>query len=248
VVALGGGLGRSASRGARGPLNALGLEIDAALAVEIVTGAVLAAVTLFFLVKDGHAIWPRAVRLFPPRARDDVRAIGELAWDTAAGYIRSLTIVAAVDAVLIALALWLIGVPFVLPLAALTFVGGFFPIVGAFVAGTAAALVALVAEGWTAALLVVGATILVQQLEGNVLQPYVVGSAVRVHPLAILLAITAGGILWGIAGAFLAVPLVAVCARAWGSVASRGRRGAIEVAEGGDGAVREARAGAAGGR
>jgi predicted PurR-regulated permease PerM len=95
----------------------------------------------------------------------------------------------------------------------LTFVGGFFPIVGAFVAGFAAAMVALVAEGWVAALLVVAATILVQQLEGNILQPVIVGNAVRLHPLAILLAITAGAALWGIAGAFLAVPLVAVVSR-----------------------------------
>ena len=128
---------------------------------------------------------------------------------------------ALVDAVFIGVAIWLIGVPLVLPLATLTFIGGFFPIIGAFVAGFAAAMVALVFEGWLAALLVVGATVLVQQLEGNVLQPVIVGAAVRLHPLAIIFAVTAGGILWGIAGAFLAVPLVAVVTRAAAYLAGR---------------------------
>ena len=184
------------------------------LALELVAGLVLVVVTLFFLVKDGERLWRWVVRLFPPPARGDVAAIGELAWATAGGYIRGIAIVALVDAVLIGLALWLIGVPSVLPLATLTFVGGFFPIIGAFVAGFAAAMVALVAEGWIAMLLVIGATVLVQQLEGNILQPIIVGHAVELHPLAILLGIIAGGLLWGVAGAFFAVPLIAIVARA----------------------------------
>ncbi len=200
-----------------------GLFGGAYLALEVLAGLVLGVVTLFFFLKDGDRLWAWLVRLFPAHARPDVQTIGERAWETAGGYIRGVTIIALVDAVFIGLALWLIGVPFVLPLAALVFVGGFFPIIGAFVAGFAAAMVALVSEGFISALLVVGATMLVQQLEGNILQPFIVGSAVRLHPLAVLLAITAGAILWGVAGAFLAVPLVAVVAAAAGHLASRDR-------------------------
>jgi putative heme transporter len=178
--------------------------------VEVLAGIALAIVTLFFLLRDGPTIWAWCRRLFPPQARTDVERIGERAWTTIGGYLQGVSIVAAVDAVLIGLALWLLGVPLVLPLALLTFVGGFFPIVGAFTAGFAAAMVALVTNGLTTALLVIAATIVVQQLEGNVLQPLVVGGAVELHPLAVILAVAAGGILWGIAGAFLAVPLAAV--------------------------------------
>jgi predicted PurR-regulated permease PerM len=198
-----------------------GLFGGAFLVLELLAGLALAVVTLFFLVKDGDRLWRSTVRLFPERTRPDVEEIGRLAWETAGGYIRGVSLVALFDAVLIGLAIWLVGVPFVLPLAALTFLGGFFPIVGAVVAGFVAAMVALVANGWVAALVVVGAIVLVQQLESNVLQPFVVGSAVRVHPLGILLAISAGGILWGVAGAFLAVPLVAVASKAAAHLAGR---------------------------
>jgi predicted PurR-regulated permease PerM len=191
------------------------------LALELVAGLVLMLVTLFFVLKDGEQMWRWFVSLFPSHVRGDVDAIGQRSWQTAGAYIRGITFVALVDAIFIGLAIWLIGVPLVLPLAALTFIGGFFPIIGAFAAGFAAAMVALVSEGWVAASLVVGATLLVQQLEGNVLQPLIVGNAVRLHPLAILLAVTAGGIVWGIAGAFLAVPLVAVVTRAASYLASR---------------------------
>jgi putative heme transporter len=180
------------------------------LALELVVGIALAVVTLFFFLKDGRRMWTWVTRLFPGSARDDVARIGELAWGTIGGYLRGVIIVAAVDAVLIALALWLLDVPLVLPLALLTFLGGFFPIVGAFTAGFAAVMVALVANGVTTALLVFGAVLLVQQLESNLLQPVVVGSATNVHPLAVLLAVTTGAVLWGVAGAFLAVPLAAV--------------------------------------
>ncbi len=190
--------------------------------VEILAGLALAIVTLFFLLRDGPSIWAWFRRLFPPQARDDVERIGQRAWTTIGGYLRGVSIVAAADAVFIGLALWLLGVPLVLPLALLTFVGGFFPIVGAFAAGFAAAMVALVTNGLTTALLVIAATLVVQQLEGNVLQPLVVGSAVNLHPLAVILAVAAGGIVWGIAGAFLAVPLAAVVNQAATHLANRG--------------------------
>ncbi len=158
-------------------------------------------------------MWPWAVRLFPPEARSDVDQLGRIAWRTMGGYLGGQAIVALVDAVFIGLALWLIGVPLVLPLAILTFVGGFFPVIGAFVAGGAAALIALVSNGFLDALLVVAAATVVQQLEGNLLQPMIVGRAVRIHPVAVILAVTSGAVIWGLPGAILAVPTVAVAAQ-----------------------------------
>jgi putative heme transporter len=184
------------------------------LVIEVVAGIILALFLLFFLLRDGDRIWPWAVRLFPPGARAQVDEVGRITWETLGRYLRGVAIVALIDAVFIGLALWLIGVPFVLPLAVLTFIGGFFPIIGAFLAGGAAALIALVANGWFDALLVIIATFAVQQIEGNLLQPIIVGRAVRIHPIAVILAVASGAVIWGVAGAILAVPLVAVASRA----------------------------------
>jgi predicted PurR-regulated permease PerM len=193
---------------------ASGVLTGAYLVIEIVTVVVLSMFLLFFFLKDGERIWEWLVGLFPEQRRRDVHEIGTRAWHTLGGYLGGTALVAFVDAVFIGLALLLIGVPLVVPLAVLTFVGGFFPIVGAFVAGAIAALVALVSEGVLAAVLVVGAAVAVQQLEGNLLQPFVVGRAVRLHPVAILLALTSGALVWGVLGAFFAVPFTAVVARA----------------------------------
>jgi predicted PurR-regulated permease PerM len=184
------------------------------LVVEIVAGIVLALFLLFFFLRDGDRLWPWIVRLFPPEARAEVDEVGRITWDTLGSYLRGVTLVAVIDAVFIGLALWLIGVPFVLPLAVLTFIGGFFPVLGAFAAGGAAALIALVANGPLDALLVVIATFVVQQLEGNLLQPIIVGRAVQIHPVAVILAVASGAVIWGVAGAILAVPIVAVVSRA----------------------------------
>lgn len=199
-----------------------GVVGGAYLAVELVAGLLLTIVLAFFFLKDGERMWPWAVGLFPPRARQGVDEVGQIAWATLGSYLRGVAVVALVDALFIGIALWLIGVPLVLPLAFLTFVGGFFPILGATAAGAAAALVALVSEGLVAALLVVGAVVLVQQLEGNVLQPFVVGRAVKIHAVAVLLAVAAGFVVWGIVGAFLAVPVAAVIARAASHLRSGG--------------------------
>jgi predicted PurR-regulated permease PerM len=126
------------------------------------------------------------------------------------GYLRGVAVVGVVDGALIGLALALLGVPLALPLAVLTAVGAFFPIVGAVTAGALAALVALVSKGPVTALLVVGVTVLVQQLEGNLLQPVVMGRSLDLHPVVVMVALSVGGILGGIVGAFLAVPAVAV--------------------------------------
>lgn len=148
--------------------------------------------------------------------------------------LREQTIVALFDAVLIGLALVIIGVPFVIPLALLTFFGAFVPVIGATVTGLAAVLVALVANGPVAALLVLAAIIAVQQFEGNVLEPVVVGRAVDAHPIAILLGVTAGAVTAGIIGAMVAAPAVAVATAALAFMRERegadGARGAFGCA------------------
>lgn len=199
-----------------------GVVGGAYLAIEIVAGLLLTLVLAFFFLKDGDRMWPWVVRLFPARAHGRVDDVGQIAWATLGGYLRGVTIVALFDAVLIAIALWLIGVPLVLPLALLTFIGGFFPIVGAFTAGAAAALVALVSNGPVDALLVVAAVTAIQQIEGNFLQPVVVSRAVKIHAVAVLLAVTAGAVVYGVVGAFLAVPLAAVISRAASHLRSGG--------------------------
>ena len=125
-------------------------------------------------------------------------------------YVRGTALIALVDAVLIGIALLLIGVPLVPALMVLTFFGAFLPLVGAVAAGVVAALVALVSGGPLDALLVVGAVTIIQQVEGDVLQPVVLGRAVKLHPVVVLLALTSGAVIAGIAGAFLAVPTTAV--------------------------------------
>jgi predicted PurR-regulated permease PerM len=190
---------------------ASGAVAGAVVALEVVAGLLLAVVLLFFLLKDGGRIWAFLVGLFPPPRRVDVDEMGQRAWRTLGGFLRGTAIVALVDAVFIGLALWLTGVPLVLPLAVLTFFGAFIPIIGAFAAGFAAVMVALVSEGFVAALIIFGAILLVQQLEGNVLQPVVVGRSVQLHPVVVLLAVTTGGVLWGVLGAVVAVPVTASC-------------------------------------
>jgi putative heme transporter len=207
--------------GERSGSVATGALGGALLVVEVVVGLVLAIVLVFFFVKDGRRMWAWFVTRFPERLRTDVHAIGILGWGALGGYLRGTTLVALVDAVGIAVALLLLDVPLVLPLALLTFVAGYFPIVGALVAGFAAAMVALAANGLTNALLVIAATLLVQQIEGNLLQPLIVGRAVRLHPAAIIVAVTTGGVLWGVAGAFIAVPTAAVVTNAVGYLRTR---------------------------
>ncbi|HEU4449868.1 MAG TPA: AI-2E family transporter [Gaiellaceae bacterium] len=193
----------------------------ALLAIEVLAGLLLTVVLVFFFVRDGRRLWEGVVRLAPSRHREDVHEIGVRAWEALGGYLRGTTVVALADATFIGLALWLLGVPLVIPLAVLTFFGAFIPIAGAVAAGFAAAMVALVSEGFVTALLVVGVVVLVQQLEGDLLQPLVVGRAVELHPVAILLAVTAGGVLWGIPGALVAVPITAVVGKAGAYLRSR---------------------------
>ncbi len=189
---------------------AAGVLSGAQLVAELIAGLLLMAVLIFFFVKDGPRIWAWVVSLLPARRRDDANEIGARAWTALGGYVRGVSIVATVDAVLIGLALLIIGVPLVLPLMVLTFLGAFFPLVGAVLAGFVAALVALVSNGVAAAVAVIVVITLIQQLEGDLLYPVVVGRSVELHPVAILLALTAGAVLAGVIGALLAVPAAAV--------------------------------------
>jgi predicted PurR-regulated permease PerM len=183
---------------------------------EITTMLLLLLVVLFFYLKDGNQIaaWLRS--LFPASARDDVRIIGTGGWNTIGAYFRGQLFVALVDAIFIGIGLVLIGVPLALPLAVLVFFGGLFPIVGAVASGSIAVLVALASGGVGQALLVVALVLAVQQLEGNVLAPLVLGKATALHPLAVIVSLTIGGILLGVLGAFLAVPVAASLAYAVG--------------------------------
>lgn len=187
--------------------------------VQFLTGMVLALVITYFFLRDGRRIWGFLVGMLPRRARAPMMYAGEGAWRSLGGYVRATVLVALVDAIGIGIGLYVLdltlGMPMVLPLAALVFLGAFVPIVGAFVSGLVAVLVALVSDadpaiGLVKALIVLGIVVVVQQLEGNVLQPFIVSKIVRIHPLAVIVAVMAGILLAGIIGALVAVPVVAV--------------------------------------
>ncbi|MEW2353829.1 AI-2E family transporter [Spirillospora sp. NPDC029432] len=182
----------------------------AGAATQTVASIVIALVLLFFVLKDGPGMWRWALGMIPRRSRERVDTAARAGWEALVSYIRGTVLVAAVDAAGIGVALLVIGVPLALPLALLTFVAAFVPIVGATVAGAAAVLIAFVSNGLTDALLVLAAVILVQQAEGNLLQPLIMGRALNLHPAVILVAVTAGTLLAGIAGAIVAVPITAV--------------------------------------
>ena len=201
-----------------------GALTTAATVGEVFAGIVLALFTLFFFLKDGRPIWLWFVGLTPRASRAYLDEAARRAWRTLVSYVRATALVALVDAVVIGIALAVIGVPLAIPLAALVFLGAFIPIIGSFLAGTAAVLVALVSNGPIAALVVLAVTVAVMQLEGHVLQPLLLGRAVRVHPLAVVLSIAAGLLIAGIFGALIAVPLIA-CLNVAGTYLSRRHEG-----------------------
>lgn len=199
-------LQQSASAIASGVLTGVG-----AVASGVVT-TLLALVLVFFFVKDGPRFLPWLHGAVGPTAGSHLTEVFTRIWRTLTGFIHAQAAVALVDAVLIGIGLVIVGVPLALPLAVLTFLGGFVPIVGALVAGALSVLVALVSNGLTAALIVLGIIVGVQQLEGNVLQPVLQSRSLNLHAAVVLLAVAAGTSLFGIAGAFLAVPVVASAA------------------------------------
>jgi predicted PurR-regulated permease PerM len=182
----------------------------ASTAADVASGLFIALFSTFFFLSTGDQIWGFVVRLFPRGARPRVDGAAVHAWATLTAYVRATVIVAAVDAIGIGAAAAILGVPLAVPIGVLVFLGAFVPIVGAFVTGVVAVLVALVSHGPVVALIMLGAVILVQQVEAHVLQPFLLGRAVEVHPLAVILAIGAGVLVAGIVGALFAVPLVAV--------------------------------------
>ncbi|HEX6344263.1 AI-2E family transporter [Umezawaea sp.] len=196
----------------------------------VVTG-ILALLLAFLFVKDGPRFLPWLRGVVGDRAGGHLTVVLDRVWTTLGDFIRTQAIVSFVDAVLIGIGMVVLGVPLAIPLAALTFLGGFVPIVGAFIAGALAVLVALVSNGVTAAVILLVIVVVVQQLEGNVLQPILQSRSLRLHAAVVLLAVTAGSSLYGIAGAFLAVPVaatVAVVLRYLSEVIDRGS--AVETA------------------
>ncbi len=187
-----------------------GALTTATVIFELLTGIFLTLFILIFFLYGGDQIWQFVTRIVPTPQRERVRTAGQLGFGTLVGFVRATVAVAAVDAIGIGAGLGILGVPLALPLASLVFIGAFIPIIGAFVAGFVAVFIALVTKGLITSLIVLGIIIAVMQLEGHVLQPLLLGRAVSIHPLAVVLAITAGVVLGGIAGGLLAVPFVAV--------------------------------------
>jgi predicted PurR-regulated permease PerM len=200
-----------------------GVITTASVLFEVLASLLVTLFATFFFIYDGAGIWNWIVSRFPATAEERVRGAGREAWATLTGYIRGTVFVAVVDAIGISIGLVAVGTPLVAPLALLTFFGGFIPIIGATIAGTAAVLVTLVAKGLVPAIIVLAVVLAVQQLEGHILQPLVMRRAVQLHPLAIVVALAAGSVLAGIPGAVAAVPTVAVINRVSRYLASSGK-------------------------
>lgn len=188
--------------------------------VTFVSQLLLTLVFSFFFVRDGQRIFDYLVTRLSEKSEHKARRVGDRAWSTLGRYLRGLALIALFNSLLKGLALVLIGVPLVVPIMILTFIGSFIPFAGPIIAGSVATLIALADSGWTAALWVVGAALCIQAIEGNVLQPYVLGRTMSLHPVLILAGVTAGAILAGLAGAFLAVPVLAVVVNSFPAVRS----------------------------
>ncbi|MFF2302939.1 AI-2E family transporter [Streptomyces sp. NPDC058128] len=180
-----------------------------------VVTAFLALFLMFFFLKDGPRFLPWLTHQLPGRLAVDIPVVAERSWNTLGAFVRSQAFVGLIDAVLIGIGLWFLDVPLVLPLAVLTFVTAFVPIVGALFAGLVAVLIALVSNGVTDALIVLAIIVVVQQLEGNVFQPMIQSRGLGLHAAVVLLAVTLGGSLAGIVGSLLAVPVAALIAVFW---------------------------------
>jgi predicted PurR-regulated permease PerM len=192
------------------------------IAAEFFGGLVLMLFVMFFLIKDGDRIWAWLVGALRPETAERVNRAGRAAWQVVVYYMRGTVAVAAIHAVVIGLTLTILGVPLAFPLAVLVFLAAFVPLVGLLVAGALAILVTLAAKGWVAALILLVVLIVEDQLEAHLLQPQVVGRVIRLHPLAVILSLAVGSVLAGIAGAVVAVPIVAVITRAVPELRRRG--------------------------
>jgi predicted PurR-regulated permease PerM len=200
-----------------------GAVSTATTAFEVVASTLLILFTTFFFLRDGRRIWRFLVGLLPAAAREPLGSAGEQSWQTLVAYVRATVLVAFIDATGIGIGLVVLRVDLAFALAALVFLGAFIPIVGATLSGTVAVLVALVTRNPVTALVVVIVVIAVQQVEGHVLQPFIMGRAVAVHPLAVIIAIATGVVLAGIIGALVAVPILAVLNTGVRHIAARRR-------------------------
>ncbi len=202
----------------------------AILVGELFTGFIITLLLLFFFLKDGPGMWRWVVETFGGRQRQRMTELADRCYDALSGYVRGLVLVGLADATMIGTGLLVLGVPLVAPLMLLTFLGAFIPLVGAFSAGLAAVLIALVSGGPVTALIVLGLVIAVQQVEGHILYPIIMGRTVKVHPIAVILALAVGGITAGIIGIFISVPIVTVAATALAYLRETHDRPALEPA------------------
>ncbi|MBX7456217.1 AI-2E family transporter [Mycolicibacterium sp. 3033] len=186
-----------------------GVVSTASALAKFLTGFFITIFTLIVFLHGGRSIYEFVTRIVPVQVRERVRDAGRSGFTTLTGYVQGTFVVALVDGIGIGIGLLVLGIPLALPLASLVFLGAFVPFVGAMVTGFLAVVIAILAKGWLYGLFTLGLVLAVQQLEGNVLQPLIMGRAVRLHPLAVLVALTAGGVVAGIIGVLLAVPLLA---------------------------------------
>ena len=186
-----------------------GVMSTASALAKFVTGFFITIFMLIVFLHGGRSIYEFVTRIVPVQVRERVRDAGRSGFTTLTGYVQGTFVVALVDGIGIGIGLLVLGIPLALPLASLVFLGAFVPFVGAMVTGFLAVVIAVLAKGWLYGLFTLGLVLAVQQLEGNVLQPLIMGRAVRLHPLAVLVALTAGGVVAGIIGVLLAVPLLA---------------------------------------
>ncbi len=214
-----------------------GALATAATITEIITAALLMFFTLIFFLYGGRNIWQYVTKIFPTDVRDRVRAAGATGYHSLTGYIRATFLVALVDAAGVGTGLVIMSVPLALPLASLVFLGAFVPLIGAVLSGFVAVIVALLAKGFVYALITLGVLIGVNQLEAHILQPLVMGRAVSIHPLGVVVAISAGSVLAGIVGALLAVPTVAFFNNAFKVLLARDPEAAVEETEDDEGSL-----------
>jgi predicted PurR-regulated permease PerM len=175
---------------------------------------VLTFFVTFFLIKDGRKIWVWLIHRAQPQNKARIDQAGRSAWQAVVYYVRGTVVVAAIHAIVIGVTLSIMNAPLAVPLALFMFLAAFVPLVGVLVAGGLAILVTLAANGWPAAVVVLGVLVVMNQLEGHLLQPQIVGKMVRLHPLAVILVLAVGGVVAGIAGAVVAVPITAALSRA----------------------------------
>ena len=184
------------------------------IAAEVLAGVVLTFFVTFFLIKDGRKIWVWLIHRAQPQNKSRIDRAGRSAWQAVVYYVRGTVVVAAIHAVVMGITLSIMSAPLAVPLALFMFLAAFVPLVGVLVAGGLAILVTLAAKGWLAAVIVLGVLVVMNQLEGHLLQPQIVGKMVRLHPLAVILVLAVGGVVAGIAGAVVAVPITAALSRA----------------------------------